>query len=217
MSDIDPADLAEIIRRALDSRINDIHVSLPGRVEAYYSDSQTVDVTPMVRKPMPILDALPVFQALPVLPNVRVSFQRSKKFSITYPLESGDEGLLVFAGWDVAPWLSSGDVSDPIDLRNHHPMHAFFIPGICSDANVVTPDPGTAALVLAGADVRLGDVGATDEIALAPALYQAFVDIFDTWTPVAMDGGAALKAKWTTWKGAHAAPGPFAAKNVKGK
>jgi hypothetical protein len=191
VSDLDPSDLTEIIRRALDSRVNDIHVSLPGRVEAYYSASQTVDVTPMVTRPMPVLDALPSFDPLPVLPNVRVYFQRSKKFAITYPLEQGDEGLIVFAGWDVAPWLASGDVSDPIDLRNHHPMHAFFIPGICSDGNVITPDPGTAALVLSGADVRLGAGDASDFVALASLVKAELDKIASTLgTGTSVSGGA---------------------------
>lgn len=217
MSNLDPANLSEIVRRALESRVNDVHTCCPGQVQSYDSSTQTVNVLPMVTRPLPTLDDTTVYEKLPVIPNCRVAFPRSKKFSITFPLEAGDEGLLLFTNWDIATWLNTGQVSDPIDLRLHHPGNALFLPGVCSDPNVLATDPGTSALVLQGLDVRLGDVSASDEVTLAGALYSGLDALFSSWTPVPNDGGAALKTAWAAWKIAHPSPGPWAAAQVKAK
>ncbi len=213
MSDLDPASLAEIIRRALDSRISDVQVSLPGQVQAYDSKSLTVDVLPMVTRPLPTLDGDTVFEPLPLLSGVRVSFPRSKKFSLTFPLEAGDEGMIVCSSWDLAGWLNTGLVSDPADLRNHHLQHAWFVPGVCSDPGLPSTDPGTAALVLTGPDVRLGDVSATAHAALGEGV-KAWLDALLTANAAGVGGvGVAV----TPPVGPYATTGAILAVQVKVK
>lgn len=217
MSDLDPSGLTEIIRRAIASALNDVHVSIPGQVQAYDSSTQTADVLPMVRRPLPTLDGETVYEDLPVIPGVRVSFPRAGAFSITFPLKAGDEGMIMIAGWDISTWVSSGQVSDPLDLRNHHPNHAWFLPGVCSDSNTIKPDPGAVAMVLQGADVRLGDVSATEPAALATSLFTFIHDLIGAGVATPNDGGANLKTTMQAYITAHTSPNPFAATLVKAK
>jgi hypothetical protein len=217
MSDLDPSGITEIIRRAIASYVNDIHVSIPGQVQAYDSSTQTVDVLPMVRRPLPTLEGETVYEDLPVLPGMRVSFQRAGEFSITFPLKPGDEGMIMIAGWDFSAWMASGQVSDPLDLRNHHPNHSFFLPGVCSDKSTIKPDPGTDALVIAGPDVRLGALSASDAVALAGAAFDFIKGVINAGAPAAGDGGAALKSTMLAYITTHTSPNPFAALQVKAK
>lgn len=138
-------DFAEVIRLAIDSRLLDLHVSLPCRVEAYDSTNQTVDVLPMVRRAITDSQGNTQHEELPILPNVPVVFPRAASFSATWPLAKGDYVLVVFSSSAIGNWRESGDLADPGDLRRHDLSYGFAIPGIAPDGETI-PTASDAAV-----------------------------------------------------------------------
>lgn len=138
--------LAEIVRKAIDSRLLDVHVALPCRVESYDAATQTVEVLPMVRRAITDSVGNTQHEELPKLPNVPVIFPRSAAFSATWPIAKGDHVLVIFCSSAIGNWRESGDIADPGDLRRHDLSHAVAIPGVAPDGDVL-PTAADAAVV----------------------------------------------------------------------
>lgn len=74
----------------------------------------------------------------PVIPKAVVQFPGNKNYIFTFPLQAGDEGLLVFADRCIDSWWQSSGVQPQLDIRQHDLTDAIFIPGIRSVPNVPT-------------------------------------------------------------------------------
>lgn len=186
---------AEIIRRAIESRLADVWTAIPGRVEKYDAATQTADITPVVRRPVTKANDDLIHDDLPVVPNVPVLFPRGGGASITWPLQAGDHVQLIFQTLSFAQWRESGETSDPGDLRLHCLGNAVCVPGLGSNAQTL-PAAELPAMVLEHAEIRLG-IGATDFVALASKVTENIQRIYDAINGAAVspgDGGAAFKA-----------------------
>jgi hypothetical protein len=167
----------EVLEAILEGRIRDIHVALPGRVDSYDKDKQTADVTPMVRRRMPgPEDEDNVFEDLPQLKSVPIVWPGGGDFFLTFPLAQGDTGQIIFNQWDPVGWRKSGNVSDPVDFRLHHPSHAAFHPGYRTMAKALSGLPtdaialgksGGLQVLIKAATMEVG--GNSDAAALAAA------------------------------------------------
>lgn len=148
-SGLEDITLAELIHMAIDSRLIDLHVSLPAKVESYDASTQTVSVTPMINRMVPDGDTPPnyVSEKLPKLADVPVKFQRCKQFTMTFPLVAGDYGLLVFCERNPGTFRSTGNQSDPGDLSMHGLGGAVFIPGMYPDANAAQTADATNMII----------------------------------------------------------------------
>lgn len=193
--------LVEVIRRAIESRVGDVFTTVPGRIDTYDPDTQTADVLPVVRRPMPTEDDGTVYEDLPIIPNVPIVWPRANGAYIVWPIRTGDHVLLMFTTHSFAGWRRTGEVSDSGDVRPHHPGNAVAIPGLGPNADPID----TAAASFDGMTIhhptviRL-DSGATDFVALAQkvtdqltALKSAISGAAVTPGP-AIDNGAAFKA-----------------------
>jgi hypothetical protein len=200
--------LAEIVRRALDSKLLDLHVALPCRVESYDAATQTIEALPMVRRAIEDVDGDTQHEDLPTLPNVPVLFPRSAAFSASWPLAAGDFVLVVFCSSAIGNWRESGDISNPGDLRRHDLSHAVAIPGIAAKGSTI-PTSSTAAVLEVNAPathVTVG-AGASEFVALSNLVDTFLEDLagaIDAGVPTANDGGANLQ---TTILAALAAAG----------
>jgi len=144
--------------------------AIPATVLAYDPVRQLVTVKPTVsgRYHHPDSDQLIPFP-LPAIANVPVAFPSSSGFSITWPLLPGDTVYLVIADSSLDEWKSTGAAENiPIDTRRFDLTDAVAIPGLRSIADPI-PATGVSAtaMVIAGADIRLGSVAATDFVALS--------------------------------------------------
>jgi len=157
--------LAEIIRNAIASRLSDLHVALPGRIESYDPSTQTAEVLPMIRRAIPDTAGAIQHEDLPKIPNVPVLFPRGSAdtYSITWPIAVGDFVLLVFNSWAIGQWRETGAVSNPVDLGKHGLGNPIAIPGIAPKTGSIPTDP--AALVIEGAEVKVGPA-AVDFVAM---------------------------------------------------
>lgn len=190
---VDPT-FPQLIRAAIAGKLLDVHTAIPGRVEKYDGSKQVADVVPVVRGVIETVDGEPVLEDIPVIQNVPVCWPRGGGYSLQFPLNQGDHGLLVFSEAAIAQWRATGEISEPGDLRRHDLSYPIFFPGIAPDSGAL-PSCGSAAVLDGPTLIRLGGIGA-QAVALAPlvaAALQTLKGAFDSWTPVAQDGGAALK------------------------
>lgn len=107
------------------------HVAYPGRVQAYYPETQTADVVPLIRQQVPQPDGSYVMEELPVVPSVPVIFPRVGAWFLSFPIAPNDTVQLLVNTSAIGHWrVGSGDVTDPGDLRRQHLSHAVAIPGL---------------------------------------------------------------------------------------
>ena len=154
------------LEEAVDSRIahamRGLHVGMPGRVESYDSATQRADVQPLIQRGYIDESGKRAAEALPVLVNVPVIFQRSGAFTMTFPIAKGDLVELRFQDFSIDEWLREGGLRNPQDDRNHSLSDAVAHPGLYDSP---TDQVHATDAVLAGT-LRLGSKDATDPVAL---------------------------------------------------
>lgn len=186
--------LAEVIRGALDARVASLRVSMPGEIVSFDAATQTAHVRPALSDVVAVEGGATAARPLQVIPHVPVQFPGGGGFSLTFPVRAGDPCLLVFSDRSIDEWFARGGQVTPEAARQHHLTDAVAILG-------VRPRPGALPSV-DGSAVSLGQDGAqADFVALAAkvdAQLTALANVFSSWTPVAGDGGAALKTLLAT-------------------
>lgn len=145
--DGDDVDMASVLEALLDAREEELSVACAGRVERYYADAQTVDVTPVVRRTVPRADGSPSREALPTLRSVRLMQLRLGPWFLHMPVAAGDTVLLVCLDRDHARWIVTGAQSDAVDTRTHHIAHAVAIPGLYPRPAALAAQPSDAMVL----------------------------------------------------------------------
>lgn len=221
-------ELSEIISEAIESRLIDVHTSIPGRIQSYDPVKQIADVELQIKRTLPRADGTYTTEALPVLKDVRVAFPKGGGFVLTFPLAAGDPGEVFFTENSIDQWLSKGGVTTPGDVGRFTLSGAVFHAGLCPNAENIADDI-SSDLVLGkegGAQVRGksatvevtsgGASSAADFVALAAKLDQwiaALDTVLRTWVVAPTDGGAALKAAYIA--AVSTAPASNASSNLK--
>lgn len=125
-----------MLARVNDARAAEVYTCFPARVDSYDAPNKCADLVPMLRRPLPTKDGDTVFEELPILPNIPIVFPQGDGISITWSLKKGSHVLVHVSMWGTAEWRKTGDVSDPGDLRLHHPANCFAVPGIAPNAEL---------------------------------------------------------------------------------
>lgn len=194
-----------MLKRLNQVALEGVHTAVPGVVTSYDAATQTADVQPICRvRIQNVATGAVSYEQLPVIPAVPVAWPSAAAGAqaLTMALAEGDTVLLVFAECSLDEWEVTGETDvEPIDPRRFDYTDAIAYPGTRSPADPLASTAyASGAVVLSGADVRLGGSGATDAVALA-SLTEAMFGFIDTvitsWVPVPGDGGAALKTAWT--------------------
>ena len=74
---------------------------------------------------------------IPPLVDVPVAFPRGGGYAVTFPLNAGDEGIVIFSERCIDGWWQSGRASEPMDYRQHDLSDGMFYPSICSVPNAI--------------------------------------------------------------------------------
>ncbi len=170
--------LSDVIEGALEARLDDVHTSMPGRVVSFDRDSCTANVQPTIKKIYTREDGTEFAANLPVIPSVPVVFPGSGSaaaggtgsFGITFPINKGDEVLLVFSSASLDSWkLSRDQLVAPKPYKPHALSDAIAIPGLRSIANAKKSTSGSGAayagsayMTIHGDDIRMGGISAND-------------------------------------------------------
>lgn len=125
-------DLESVIRAWLDRHELEMRGPQPGRVESYDPATQTANVRPMLRLPLPppTHDEPVAYEDPPVIPSVPVLWPRVGTWFLSLPLQPGDYVLLVPCEGDWSEvWANgTGEPSSPPDIRRHHLAHCVALP-----------------------------------------------------------------------------------------
>lgn len=138
--------LAEVLAAAMDSRLADVHTSVPGKIKSYDAATQKAEVEITVNRVELNSQGAAVYEEYPVLPNVPVAWPRGGGYSMQFPLDVGDHVLLVFGESDSSRWRTSGEVGNPGEVQRHTLSYAYAIPCIAPDDDTL-PDGSAEALV----------------------------------------------------------------------
>lgn len=222
---------AEIIMQAIDSRLLDVHTALPGKVNSFDKDTQTVEVELQVRRMVEDASGRLQEEELPILPNVPVGFPRSEAFFISFPLAKGDFVWVIFSEASIDQWRSKGSATPPGDARRHTLTGAVAMPCVYpndraigevhASAMVVGEDGGQKVFIHPGGEVEVTDSAsgsagdfvsqAGKVLTLLNSAIDAAVAAAVTITPPNGDGGT---AGFTAFKNALAAA-DVASSNLK--
>lgn len=115
--------LDSVLAETMEHRLRDLHTSLPGIVQSYNPELQTVEVQPSIQRVFTELGAI----NLPLCVDVPVVFPGAGGFFLTHPIEAGDECLIVFGERCIDDWFFNSEVLPPAEYRIHDMSDGFAI------------------------------------------------------------------------------------------
>lgn len=128
-------DLVQAMTIWLNSKLEDVHTAMPGKIVKYDEDNKIADVLPLLSK----ITIKNVEVPLPVIPGVPVIFPSGKSFELSWEVQKGDGVLLVFSEAALGAWVNS-DGTKQISPESKHRFSetdAMAIVGLSS--KVLTP------------------------------------------------------------------------------
>lgn len=169
---------AELILRAIQSALADVHGAMPAIVQAFSAavpgvSAATVDVLPVCSRGIPTDDDTLSPEPFPVVPNVPVLYQRGGGVAISWALVPGDVVLLMPLMLDATQWRLTGApvVAPSTDQRMHHIAHCVAIPGLLADVGTPIPNPtASLSMVVNGATLTLDGSGTGEATLDAPSI-----------------------------------------------
>ena len=209
---------AELIKRAVENRLLDVHTAIVARVESYNSKEQTVDVRPQLKHALEGKDGELVFEKLPIIADVPVLFPRAGGFFISFPIQEGDFVQLFFNESPISDWWNQEETN--IETTRHSLGGAVAIPGVypkedslaeVSTENMVLGKEEGTQIHLLKDEIRLGDKDSEEALAFAEPVLEAFKSIINKFNSHIHPGlGKPILPPITA-----TCPAPFATKKVK--
>lgn len=142
--------------------------SLPGQVVSFDPAKQTAAVAPTIQAVATAPDGTRSLVTMPLLLDCPVHFPEGGGAVFTFPVQPGDECLVVFADRCIDSWWQQGGIQPPAEFRMHDLSDGFVFVGFRSLPNVVTDMSMTSAEIRSlGGETRiaLNPTGQTVEIA----------------------------------------------------
>lgn len=107
-------------------------------MQSFNAAQMTVVVQPTIKAVIGLPDGTSESRALPLLLDCPVVFPCGGGFTLTFPLEAGDECLVVFASRCIDSWWQSGGVQEQAELRLHDLSDGFALVGVRSQPRVLS-------------------------------------------------------------------------------
>lgn len=126
------ADEETALREAFDGLRSGLWTALPGIIQGFNAGAQTCSVQPAIKAQIRQQSGEIVSVPLPLLVDCPVQFPSGGGCSLTFPVKSGDECLVVFASRCIDGWWQAGGVQEQAELRMHDLSDGFAILGFRS-------------------------------------------------------------------------------------
>lgn len=114
-------------------------VSFPAKVTTVNANG-TVNIQPVIREKLISSGNSVSYVNLPIIPNVPICWPNAGGYSITFPIDVGDECLAVISDQSFDNWWLYGGVQNPVEYRRHDLTDAIAIFGPKSIPNAL-PEP----------------------------------------------------------------------------
>lgn len=155
------AAIQNTIISAFDSQMQNLYTIIPCIVVAVRDglNGQVVDIQPTINQKSQ--DG--TVAERPVIGNVPVSFQVSKKAGFTFPIEAGDTGTALFSMRNMDGWKAgNGRPASPMNFAKMDKSDAIFLPGI-QPPGIAVNNPAKHVLTHSTKDtVIFGNLGGTE-------------------------------------------------------
>lgn len=149
-----------------------IWTALPGIVQSWDSTKLTVSVQPAIQAQVRDQAGAMSWVTLPICADVPIQYPFGGGFGFTFPLEAGDEGIVIFSSRCIDAWWQQGGVQSQAELRMHNLSDGMFVPGVFSQPRVlenvsenscqVRTEDGTIYVEVSAAGIKLkGNVEVT--------------------------------------------------------
>jgi hypothetical protein len=119
-------DLEESLRAMLEGHQSGLWTAMIGTVVSYNAtghNAGTATIQPSIKSLVTAKDGSTSWQLMATLPNVPVAFMGGGNFVATYPIQPGDEALVVFCSRCIAAWYQNGAWSDGGQIQAEMRMH----------------------------------------------------------------------------------------------
>lgn len=125
----------------------DLWTALPGIIQSYDPATKTCTVQPTTQALINAANGAKQWINIPLLLDCPVYFPSGGGYTLTFPLQVGDECLVVFASRCIDAWWQSGKVDIQAASRMHDLSDGFVFPGVSSTPKV-QPNLSTNAVQL---------------------------------------------------------------------
>lgn len=136
----------EHVKKSFDNYDFDLRCASPGIIVSFDANTQTAEIQLTVTERIKI-DGVESVEKVPILPDVPIIIPQIKGYSLTFPIEPGDECLVIFSDTCFDAWFQSGGIQNQMSLRRHDLSDGFAIVGIKSQPNVI-PNYSTSSVQL---------------------------------------------------------------------
>jgi hypothetical protein len=114
----------------MDSRLGEVNVSIPARVESYNPTTGRISAQPLIPRAYTDEEGNRQLEDLPVVNEIPIQFPGSGGARVKFPISVGDTVLLLFSQASLDKWLVTGTRVDPGDDRRHALTDAVAITGL---------------------------------------------------------------------------------------
>lgn len=133
------AELKQLLRESFEYSMTDVHTSFPGVVEKYDANTRRADIQPSLKRRLP--DGS--FAAFPIIPDIPVRFPGTKKYTIHFPLEKGDEVSVNVIERSTDIWRDNGGSGiEDGDPRRFNLQDCYAVPGLQPKEFIPATEPG---------------------------------------------------------------------------
>lgn len=181
-------DFEEALLDILEASQANVWTALPGIIQSFDSSTMTCSVQPAIQAKLTLPTGEQQWLTLPLLTQVPVIFPSGGGYTLTFPIELGDECLVVFSSRCIDLWWLKGGVQIQNDIRMHHLSDGFALPGarsqprvisgIANDATELRNDSGNTKVSVKGGVITLTS---PTEVVLNTPLLKVSGDIRDNY------------------------------------
>jgi Phage protein Gp138 N-terminal domain/GpV Apex motif len=151
-------DLETALLAAIRGNQASVWTALPGRIHDFNAAKMTVSVEPTIQALLRLSDGQEKWVSIPMLVDCPVIFPSGGGFTLTFPVVSGDECLVIFSSRCIDAWWHQGGIQVQADLRMHDLSDGFAMVGPRSQPRVLSPAASAAGVELRN-DARTAFVG----------------------------------------------------------
>lgn len=111
--------------------------AMPGNIISFDASKRTVSVQPTLKAKVQDETGAYTWVQLPVLVDCPVFFPSGGGGTLTFPIKTGDECLVVFGSRCIDSWWQLGGIQNQADLRMHDLSDGFAFVGVSSVPKVI--------------------------------------------------------------------------------
>lgn len=123
---ITPPSLYDVLQQLKEDIFSTLRVCMPGQIVDFDGDKRTATVKILLQRVLPsgeYAEYKNLYDCPVWTPGAGGAF-------LQFPIQPGDQGMIIFADRNIGNWLKNGAVAPMPDLRAHNISDGIFVPGL---------------------------------------------------------------------------------------